>query len=167
MLVSLTASTEPPSGIAIQPDPVLPVVLSQSVNLMCTATGDPPITYAWVLTGAETTCLNSDPTSGDFTPSITQMNQYGVYICIATNVLGTDVTSIEIIQASKSTIYNSWAPNPRYLWALSCSVSVQLRFLSHVDVSGWLCRINIVTVSNCCVYIATKVVHCKPLTVEL
>ena len=123
VLVSLMASTEPPSGVAIQPDPVLPVVLSQSVDLMCTATGDPPITYAWVLTGAETTRLNSDPTSGNFTLNITQMNQYGVYICIATNVLGTDATSIEITQASKSILYNSWAPNPRYLWALSCSVS--------------------------------------------
>ena len=49
VLVSLTASTEPPSGIAIQPDPVPPVVLGQSVNLMSTVTGDPPITYAWVL----------------------------------------------------------------------------------------------------------------------
>jgi len=127
VLFSLMASTDPPSGIAIQPDPVLPVVLSQSVNQMCTATGDPPITYAWVLTGAETTRLNSDPTSGDFTLRITQMSQYGVYICIATNDLGTDVASIEIIQASKSIViyYNSWAPNPRYLWALSCSVSVQ------------------------------------------
>ena len=102
MLVSFTASTEPPSGIAIQPDPVLPVVLSQSVNLMCTATGDPPITYTWVLTGAETTRLNSDPTNGNFTLNITQMNQYGVYICIATNVLGTDVATINITEASKS-----------------------------------------------------------------
>jgi len=100
--VSLTASTEPPSGIAIQPDPVLPVVLSQSVDLMCTASGDLPITYAWVLTGAETTRLNSDPTSGNFTLSITQMNQYGVYMCIATNGLGTDVADINITQASKS-----------------------------------------------------------------
>ena len=71
---------------------------------MCTATGDPPITYAWVLMGAENTHLNSDPTSGNFTLSITQMNQYGVYICIATNILGTDATSIEIIQASTSII---------------------------------------------------------------
>jgi len=83
-------------------DPVLPVVLSQSVDLMCTATGDPPITYTWVLTGAETTHLNSDPTSGNFTLVITQMNQYGVYICIATNELGTDVSTINITQASKS-----------------------------------------------------------------
>ena len=52
--------------------------------------------------GAETTRLNSDPTSGDITLSITQMNQYGVYICIATNGLGTDVADINITQASKS-----------------------------------------------------------------
>ena len=102
VLFSLMVSTDPPSGIAIQPDPVLPVVLSQSVDLTCTATGDPPITYTWVLTGAETTHLNSDPTSGNFTLGITQTNQYGVYICIATNELGTDVSSINITQASKS-----------------------------------------------------------------
>ena len=102
MLLSLAAFTDPPSEIAIQPDPVLPVVLSLSVNLMCTATGDPPITYTWVLTGAETTHLNSDPTSGNFTLGITQTNQYGVYICIATNELGTDVSTINITQASKS-----------------------------------------------------------------
>ena len=102
VLVSLMVSTDPPSGIAIQPDPVLPVVLSQSVDLMCTATGDPPITYTWVLTGAETTCQNHDPTSGNFTLSITQVGQYGVYICIATNGLGTDVATINITQASKS-----------------------------------------------------------------
>ena len=97
-------STDPPSGIAIQPDPVPPVVLSQSVDLTCTATGDPPMTYAWVLTGAETTCLNSDLTNGNFTLNITQMNQYGVYICIVTNDLGADMATITITQASKSII---------------------------------------------------------------
>ena len=102
VLVSLTAPTEPPSGIMVQPDPVSPVVLSQSVDLMCTATGDAPITYAWVLMGEETDRLNSDPMSGNFTLSITQVDQYGVYICIATNDLGVDAASINIIQASKS-----------------------------------------------------------------
>ena len=51
--------------------------------------------------GAETTRLNSDPTSGNLTLTITQVNQYGVYICITTNNLGTDTASIDIIQASK------------------------------------------------------------------
>ena len=49
-----------------------------------------------------TTRLNDDPTSGNFTPNITQVNQYGVYICITTNNLGTDAASVDIIQASKS-----------------------------------------------------------------
>ena len=102
LLVSLTAPTEPPNGITVQPDPVLPVVLSHPVNLMCTATGDPPITYAWVLMGEETTRLNPDPMSGNFALRITQVDQYGVYICIATNDLGVDAASINIIQASKS-----------------------------------------------------------------
>ena len=81
-----------------------PVVIGQSVDLVCTATGDPPITYTWVLRGEETTRLNSDLTSGNFTLTITQVNQYGVYICITINNLGTDAASVDIIQASKSTI---------------------------------------------------------------
>ena len=99
--LNLIASTVPASWIAIQPDPVPAVVLTQSVDLMCTATGDPPISYTWVLMGAETTHLNLEPTSGNFTLIITQVDQYGVYICTATNDLGTDVATIEIIQASK------------------------------------------------------------------
>ena len=59
--------------------------------------------------GEETTRLNSDPTSGSFTLNITQVNQYGVYICITTNNLGTDAASIDIIQASKYTsVNNEW-----------------------------------------------------------
>ena len=98
----LTASSDPPSGTAIQPDPVPPVVIGQSVDQMCTATGDPPITFTWVLMGEENTHLNSDPTSGNFTLTITQVNQYGVYICITTNNLGTDAASVDVIQASES-----------------------------------------------------------------
>ena len=100
MLVpNLIASSDPPSGTTIQTVP--PVVIGQSVYLVCTATGDPPISFTWVLMGEENTRLNSDPTSGNFTLN-TQVNQYGVYICITTNNLGTDVTSIDIIQASES-----------------------------------------------------------------
>ena len=83
---------------------MLPVVLGQSVELLCAATGDPPVSFTWILMGAETTRLNSDPTSGNFTLTITQVNQYGVYICITTNNLGTDAASVDIIQASKSVI---------------------------------------------------------------
>ena len=52
--------------------------------------------------GKENTTLNLDPTSGNFTLNIAQVNQYGVYICIATNNLGTDAASVDIIQASGS-----------------------------------------------------------------
>ena len=80
-------------------------MFGQSVGLMCTATtGDPPITYTWVLRGQENTSLNDDSTSGNFTLNITQVNQYGVYICITTNNLGTDAASMDIIQASKCII---------------------------------------------------------------
>ena len=99
LVFNLTTFADPPRGIVIQAVP--PVVFSQSVDLMCTATGDPPTTYTWVLRGAETTRLNSDLTSGNFTLTISQVNQYGVYICITTNNLGTDAASIDIIQASK------------------------------------------------------------------
>ena len=105
MLVpNLTASSGPPSETTIQPNSVPPVVLSQSVDLVCTATGDPPINFTWVLMGEETTRLNSDPTSGILTLTITRANQYGVYICITTNNLGTDTASISVIQASKYTL---------------------------------------------------------------
>ena len=107
--INLTVSSDPPRGTTIQPYPVPPVVIGQSVDLVCTATGDPPISFAWVLMGEETTRLNSDPTSGSFTLTITQVNQYGAYICITTNNLGTDAASINIIQASKSTsVSNEW-----------------------------------------------------------
>ena len=106
MLVpNLIEFSDPPSGTTIQP--VSPVVISQPVDLVCTASGDPPITYTWVLMGAETTRLNPDLASGNFTLNITQGNQYGVYICIATNNLGTDAASVEIIQASKSIIVSN------------------------------------------------------------
>ena len=99
MLTCVGTFSDPPGGTAIQAVP--PVVISQSVDLMCTATGDPPISFTWVLSGEENTRLNSDPTSGNFTLTITQVNQYGTYICITTNNLGTDAASISIIQASK------------------------------------------------------------------
>ena len=97
----INSSVDPPSTATILPaHPV--VMFDQSVDLVCTATGDSPITYAWVQLGEETAPLNPDPASGSFTLSITQVDQYGVYICIATNALGTDVASVEIVQASKS-----------------------------------------------------------------
>ena len=97
----LTASSDPPNGTAILPGSVPPVVIGQSVDLLCTATGDPPISFTWVLRGEENTTLNSDPTSGNFTLTLTQVNQYGTYICITTNNLGTDAASVDIIQASE------------------------------------------------------------------
>ena len=102
---NLTAFSDPPNGTTIQP--VLPVVIGLSVDLVCTATGDPPINFTWVFMGEENATLNDDPTSGNFTLPITQVNQYGVYICITTNNLGTDATSVDIIQASKSTMSES------------------------------------------------------------
>ena len=92
---------------------------------MCTAAGDLPITYTWVLRGQENIQLNSDPTSGNFTLTITQVNQYEVYICITTNNLGTDAASIDIIQASKSTIQsNCYTHSARFLPGMLKTVSV-------------------------------------------
>ena len=76
-------------------------MIGQSIDLLCTATGDPPISFTWVLRGEENTTLNSDPTSGNFTLTLTQVNQYGTYICITTNNLGTDAASVDIIQVSE------------------------------------------------------------------
>ena len=99
-ICNVSASSDPPSGTTIQTVP--PVVISQSVDLVCTATGDSPITFTWVLRGVETTHLNPNPASGNFTLTITQVNQYGVYICITTNNLGTDVASVDIIRKYQS-----------------------------------------------------------------
>ena len=99
MVTCVGTFSDPPCETSIQP--VAPVVLSQFVDLVCTSTGDPPISFTWVLMGEETTHLNSDPTSGNLTLTITQVNQYGVYICITTNNLGSDAATIDIIQASK------------------------------------------------------------------
>ena len=98
VLTCVGTVSDPPRGTTIQAVP--PVVIGQSVNLLCTSTGDPPISFTWVLMGEENTRLNPNPTSGNFTLNITQVNQYGVYICITTNNFGTDGTSVAIIQAS-------------------------------------------------------------------
>lgn len=81
-------------------DPV--VMFNRSVDLVCTAAGDPPINFTWVQVGEENTRLNPDPTSGSFTLTITKLNQYGVYVCFATNDLGTDMASVEVVQAGKA-----------------------------------------------------------------
>ena len=104
MLTCVGTFSDPPRGTVIQAVP--PVVFGQSVDLVCTATGDPPVSFTWVLMGEENTHLNSDPASGNFTLTITQVNQYGVYICITTNNLGTDTASVDIIQASKYILVN-------------------------------------------------------------
>lgn len=98
--ISLYLSTDPPTAVTILPaDPV--VMFNRSVDLVCTATGDPPINFTWVKREEENTRLNPDPTSGTFTLTITNLNQYGVYVCIATNDLGTDMTSVTIVQPGK------------------------------------------------------------------
>ena len=98
--ISLYLSADPPSAVTVLPaDPM--VMFNRSVDLVCTATGDPPINFTWVRMGEKNTHLNPDPTSGSFTLTITNPNQYGVYVCIATNDLGTDMTSVEIVQPGK------------------------------------------------------------------
>ena len=98
--ISLYLSTDPPTAVTILPaDPV--VMFNRSVDLVCTATGDLPINFTWVKREEENTRLNPDPTSGSFTLTITNPNQYGVYVCIATNDLGTDMTSVKIMQPGK------------------------------------------------------------------
>ena len=98
--ISLYLSADPPSAVTVLPaDPM--VMFNRSVDLVCTATGDPPINFTWVRMGEKNTRLNPDSTSGSFTLTITNLNQYGVYVCIATNDLGTDMTSVEIVQPGK------------------------------------------------------------------
>ena len=78
-----------------------PIIINSTVDLVCTATGDSPITYEWVLVGEEDTVLNTDTTTGDFSFTIGSADQYGTYRCTATNVYGSDSDTVEVLQAGR------------------------------------------------------------------
>ena len=78
-----------------------PVVLGGNVTLMCNATGDMPITYTWEMVWKEGTTLNTDTSTGQFTLTVMNAADYGMYTCTATNILGSDSGTVDVIPASE------------------------------------------------------------------
>ncbi len=76
-----------------------PVVLGTNVTLMCSASGDSPISYTWEQVAQEGVVLSTDES---FTLMLTNVSQYGMYRCTATNILGSGSDTVNVIQASKS-----------------------------------------------------------------
>ena len=77
-----------------------PVVPGDNVTLNCSATGDTPLTYQWTTEGNET-IINTDTSTGILTLIHLMEDQYGTYICNVSNVLGSEVNSITVVQASE------------------------------------------------------------------
>ncbi len=76
-----------------------PVVLETNVTLMCSASGDSPFSYAWEQVGQEGVFLSMNES---YTLMVTNVSQYEMYRCTATNILGSDSDTVDVIQASKS-----------------------------------------------------------------
>ena len=77
-----------------------PVVPGDNVTLNCSATGSTPLTYQWTVEGSDTT-INTDTSTGILTLTNFMESQFGTYICNVSNVLGNEVNSITVEQASK------------------------------------------------------------------
>ena len=83
-----------------------PVVPGDDVTLNCSATGDTPLTYQWTMEGSDTT-INTDTSTGILTLTNFMEDQFGIYICNVSNILGDAVSNITIEQASKLMHYFS------------------------------------------------------------
>ena len=83
----------------IQPDPV---ILNNTVDLVCVVTGDTPISIAWeridVNSTVEVVYTGNDTTGGNFS-LIASTDNYGMYRCNATSRFGMNSSSINIVQA--------------------------------------------------------------------
>ena len=78
-----------------------PAVIGDDVTLNCTASGDPPLVYQWIMEG-NTTVLNSDSTTGELILTNIMESDFGTYICEVSDVLTSGTASISLEQASKS-----------------------------------------------------------------
>ena len=77
-----------------------PAVPGDDVTLNCSATGDTPLTYQWTMEGSDTT-ININTSTGILTLTNFMEDQFGTYICNVSNVLGSEVNSITVVQASE------------------------------------------------------------------
>ena len=77
-----------------------PVVIGTTIELICTTAGmDPPRNITWMFNGAAID-TESETISLNIFRQISS-SDYGVYTCSASNEFGSDIESIEIIQAGK------------------------------------------------------------------
>ncbi len=65
----------------------------------CSASGDTPISYMWEQVVPGGVVLSTEES---FTLMVTNVSQYGMYRCTATNILGSDSGTVDVVQASKS-----------------------------------------------------------------
>ncbi len=65
----------------------------------CSASGDTPISYTWEQVVHGVVVLS---TVESFTLMVTDVSQYGMYRCTATNILGSDSGTVDVVQACKS-----------------------------------------------------------------
>ena len=82
--------------------PALPVVVDNTVDLVCVVTGDTPLTITWTHDsgGGVTVFTGDDTTGGNFTLTVNS-EDYRNYTCTANNVLGSDSDTITVIQAGR------------------------------------------------------------------
>ena len=82
--------------------PALPVVVDNTVDLECVVAGDTPLTITWTHDsgGGVTVFTGDDTTGGNFTLTVNS-DDYGSYTCTATNFLGSDSDTINVIQAGR------------------------------------------------------------------
>ena len=82
--------------------PALPVVVDNTVDLVCVVTGDTPLNIAWTHDsgGGVTVFTGNDTTGGNFTLTVNS-DDYGSYTCNATNLLGSASDTMNVIQAGR------------------------------------------------------------------
>ena len=83
--------------------PALPVVVENTVDLVCVVTGDTPQTITWTHDsgGGVTVFTGNDTTGGNFTLTVNS-NDYGSYTCNATSLFGSASDTINVTQAGRS-----------------------------------------------------------------
>ncbi len=96
--------------------PVAPVVLGETIQLNCTASGlaDPNVTsYEWVQVDVDAV-LTTDPSNGILDVVVAAVTQYGEYRCTVYGSNGTNTSeTVEVVQACK------FIQEPDCCWAIS------------------------------------------------
>ena len=89
----------PPGGVTAQLSPSGPVVLGTTADLVCQATtGHQPISYSW--TDASGVAVFPDDTDGNIMVTFSS-GDYGTYTCTATNIVGIDIATVDVVQAGR------------------------------------------------------------------